>query len=638
MEQGASRAGNGRALAGPAWRFWGGLAFWAAVCALAIAVRGVRWEEGFERAQVLLGLTPYPDGHPHDIWYRNAFSIHYVASAALLWLTDSAAAVCGARQALANMAVHLPVFAITWLLSGRRAFPAHAATILSVAGAPAVFQSYWPVVAFANKATSGMIGIGWSLWVIAAIGAGWPRLAGLLFGLMPLVHIGQWPLVLATVCAWLAWSWWRGQRRAAIRFAWAALAGLLCCAVFASAYSPLRATPPKEGVYRGGEDGQAVWADYVTHEDMHRAPVDWPRFGPLGNSLVAMMGFLVLAAPLAWREARKPRKHAAAFPFFVFCLVSLLAVAGVQLLHRTLGEDVLYLAVVWMPYRFTAHAALLVLCGACAWCGRDRRYSQPLLLAAALAWVALALIWDGIAPAWAARYLALPEVALFLAAGGALPWLYRVAGADTRFRAGWTLTLGAGLLALAWYHQVAFAGIVAGALLAILASRVAPIVWRVPRAGMAGVGCVLAAAVLAGVFHREWRTREHLPVSDFESAAAAYFKAHADPGDGVLTPLDEHYQMVLEQPVIATFETRQHIGYMPEVAATVARIYADLYGVRDGNWYDWELWRRRSESEWRDLARAYGFRYVISKDFHPLQLPVRVAGDGIDLYEIPGFR
>ena len=157
-----------------------------------------------------------------------------------------------------------------------------------------------------------------------------------------------------------------------------------------------------------------------------------------------------------------------------------------------------------------------------------------------------------------------------------------------------------------------------------------------PRRIIVRAACLLGVVTLANTLFSEWRTREYLPISSFEAEMARYLAEHSAPSDMVLTPLEEHYQMVLGRPVAATFETRQHSGYVPAIAATNEKLYADLYGVKDGHWYDWELWQRRTEAEWRALGDAYGFRYVISKDFHPLHLPVCLRGEGLVLYEVPG--
>jgi hypothetical protein len=126
-----------------------------------------------------------------------------------------------------------------------------------------------------------------------------------------------------------------------------------------------------------------------------------------------------------------------------------------------------------------------------------------------------------------------------------------------------------------------------------------------------------------------------LPVSPFEVEMATYLAEHSAPSDMVLTTLEEHWQMVLNRPVVATFETRQFMSYMKSIAATTDKLFADLYGVKDGHWYDWDLWQRRTEAEWRSLGAAYGFRYVISKDFHPLHLRECLRGEGLVLYEVP---
>lgn len=611
--------------------FWWGLLFWALICLAGVLLRGIRWEEGYERAQVLLGITPYPDGHPHARWYWNAFSIHYYVSALLLWLTHSAAIVCGSRQYLAALAVHLPVFGIVWVLT-RRAVPAHFAALLSIAGADTVFQSYMPIAPWANKATSGMMGIGWAFWVLAALCAGRWRLAGLLFGLMPLIHIGQWPMLLVLCVVWAGWQWRNGDRQPVVEFARLAAIGLGCCIVFALAQRPFLLPDPESGAYSGGRDGQLVWSEYVTYEDMHRAPVSWPRFGPMGNSAIAMAGFLVLALPVAWREARR-RERPAALLLLTYGALCVGAIVVAQIVHRWLGTAVPYIAVGWMPNRLTIHLAMLSLCAAATWAFDGGGARVPWVVLAGMGWLAVLPLWPLLLPdALVQRYFAAPEDALFLAAGGALLPHWRITGEFSIFRWVWTALLAVGLIALTWYYQLAAASVAAGACLAV-AERAAS--WEGRHRAVVGTFALLAACALSGALVREWHTRENLPVSDFEAAAANYLAAHSEVADLVLTPLDEQYQMVLNRPVVATFETRQHIGYMRSLASAADKIYADLYGVKDGHWYDWDLWQRRTVSEWQVLGEAYGFRFVISKDFYPLQLIERVRGNGLVLYEIP---
>lgn len=617
----------------PARAFWWGLAFWATVCLIAIAVRGVRWEEGYERAQVLLGLTPYPEGHPHHRWVWNGFSLHYYITGAALWLTNSAALICGGRQFLATLAIHLPVFALVWLLA-RRAFPAHLAMLLSIAGANRFFQSYMPIEPWANKATSGLIGMGWAFAVLVFLAGGRWRTAGLLFGLMPLVHLGQWPIILLVTLAAAGWLWYRGDRAACRSLGRWAAAGLLCCALFALAQRAVLVPDPVAGAYHAENDGHEVWAAYTTHEDMHRALTSWPRFGPMGQSIVALAGALVLMLPLAWCEARGAGRRWPVLVPFTYALLSTAAIGFAQTVHGITGTDVPYIVVSWMPYRLTIHVSMLLLCAVCVWGSLDSRGRVSWGALAAAGWLAALPLWPHVlSKGLAERYFSGPETALFLLAGASLYGLWRQIADAPRMRVAWAMLAGAGLLALVLYHQFAGAATLAGLALALAGEHL----HDTPRQARIAVGVttVLGATALTSIFLGEWRDREHLPVRPFETEMANYLAAHSKPGDMVLTPLDEHYQMVLNRPVVATFETRQFMSYMKSLAATTDKLFADLYGVKDGHWYDWNLWMRRSEAEWQALGAAYGFRYVLSKDFHPLHLPARLAGDGLVLYEIP---
>ena len=614
----------------PARAFWLGLAFWIGVCLLAVLVRGVRWEEGYERAQVLLGITPYPEGHPHHRWVFNGFSIHYYATGALLWLTESAALICGGRQFLATLAIHLPIFGVTWLLT-RRMGPVHLAMVLSFAGADVFFQSYMPISPWATKATSGIMGMGWAFAVLLALAAGRWRMAGILFGLMPLIHLGQWPMILLTAIATGAWLLWRGERAALKQFVACATIGLAITMVFAIAQRPFLVPDPTSGAYHAETDGHTIWAEYTTNEDMHRKRTEWPRFGLFGHSIIGLAAFLVLALPMAWRAWKSPTRRGPILVLFAYAALSSAAIAFAWIVHALMDTNVPYIVVSWMPYRLVIHVAMLLMAAVCAW-GAGR--GGALVALVSLAWLAVMPLWPHVMDAeMAARYFATPETALFLLAGASIMKLWRSMEDASSFRNAWLALLIVGLLALAWYHKVAAASVLCGLAIAFAGDRISWKTWM-PRAGVVlayGLGIVTLLQIFAG----QWRTREHLPVSPFEAEMATYLAERSAPSDMVLTTLEEHWQMVLDRPVVATFETRQFMSYMKSIAATTDKLFADLYGVKDGHWYDWDLWQRRTEAEWQALGDAYGFRYVVSKDFHPLHLPIRLQGEGLVLYEVP---
>lgn len=610
--------------------FWLGLTFWIGVCLLAVMVRGVRWEEGYERAQALLGITPYPAGHPHHRWVFNGFSIHYYLTGALLWLTKSPLLICGGRQFLATLAIHLPVFGMAWILT-RRMLPVHLAMVLSFAGADIFFQSYMPISPWATKATSGIIGMGWAFAVLIAFAAGRWRLAGFLFGVMPLIHLGQWPMILLTTLVVVGFLWWRGETFAVKRFVASAAIGLGITLVFAVAQRSLIVPDPVDGAYRAATDGQVIWAEYTTNEDMHRKITDWPRFGLFGHSIIGLAGFLLLAWPLAWRELRSPEKRWPALVLFAYGMLSTAAIAFAWIVHHLLGTDVPYIVVSWMPYRLVIHVAMVLMACVCAWsAGRG----GGMVAVLSLGWLAAIPFWPALLGVeLAERYFSTPETALFLLGGASLAAIWKSLSDVPRMRLAWLALLVAGLVALGLYHKVAAASVLLGLGVAVAGDRIH---WQDSwRRGGPAVACALGGIAMVHLFMGQWYTREHLPVSPIESDMALYLAEHSTPTDMVLTPLEEHWQMVLNRPVVATFETRQFMSYMKSIAATTDKLFAELYGVKDGHWYDWELWQRRTEAEWQALGAAWGFRYVISKDFQPLHLPVCLKGDGLVLYEVP---
>ncbi len=613
--------------------FWGGLIFWISLCFLAVVLRGVRWEEGYERAQVLLNITPYPEGHPNLRWFWNAFSIHYYLSAAALWLTDSALLVCGGRQFIATIAIHVPIYLLTWVLT-RRAAAAHMATLLGFVGANTFFQSYMPISPWATKATSGIIGMGWAFAVLIALSASRWRWAGILFGLMPLVHLGQWPMILLTTLATMGWLVYTRDFTALRRLVTWASVGFCCCVIFAVAQQSVVVPDPTEGAYYSAKDGQAIWATYTTNEDMHRALTDWPRFGRLGNSNIALIAVLLIAWPLALREVTRKTVRGPWRILVTYALLSIAAVWFARLVHQFTGTDVPYVVVSWMPYRLIIHVSMLLLCvaGARA-CLREGNVTIAAL--ASLAWLAALPLWSLLLPeALANRYFSATETALFLLTGGMLPALWNEFSEFRRCRTVWGVGLAAGILGLALYHQVAAATVLAGLALGIADNRFR-ITIRLPRHLGTALALLLGLVSLGNVLGQEWTHREHLPISPFEAELAAYLAENSAPDAMVLTPLEEHYQMVLNRPVVATFETRQFMSYMQSLSTTIEKLFGDLYGVTDDHWYDWELWQERSTEEWQELGKAYGFRYVLSKTFYPLHLPECKRGDGLVLYEIP---
>lgn len=166
----------------------GGLA-WVAFAIVAVLLRGVRLEESYEFAQVLLGRIRYPEGHPLALHVRNTFTMQTYVSALLMLLSPSPGWVCGVRNVLYVVAKTLPCYLLGVGLS-RRIVTGHLAAILAflcAQGFTCAYQSSaWPIIS-----TNGVIGLGFPLAALGLLAMGALGSAYFMIGVMPAVHLGQ---------------------------------------------------------------------------------------------------------------------------------------------------------------------------------------------------------------------------------------------------------------------------------------------------------------------------------------------------------------------------------------------------------------------------------------------------------------
>ena len=112
---------------------WRGAAACMLFAIIAVALRGVRWDETWEHAQILSGQVTYPEGHPLALYVHNAFSFPTHLSAWLLSLGAGPALLCGFRNVLFLLASMLPVYALTATLT-RSIWAALLASLLMMQG------------------------------------------------------------------------------------------------------------------------------------------------------------------------------------------------------------------------------------------------------------------------------------------------------------------------------------------------------------------------------------------------------------------------------------------------------------------------------------------------------------------------
>lgn len=614
-----------------------GALFWMAIGALGILLRGVRWDEGFERAQAMLGVVPYPEGHPLRLYAWNAFSIHYYSSALLLKVFDSPLLLCGLRDLLCVWGALTPIFLLASLLSGSTR-AGHIAALLVLGNAHAVFRSYYANDVWPFMFTSGEIGLGWAMLCVCAFAGGRWRIAFALLGLMPIVHVGQMPSVLALGLLCFVGVWL--LKPAALRACVLGLGiGLSVTLVFTCVYFALRQPIPADGGYAApGVDPLDVWRRFTYFEDIHRRPTAPPRFGPFANSGMALVGGLLFFSAwlrLSWARGRRILPSAVVFAYVAVCAV---AVWGAWAVQQVLGMDTPYLVIGWLPYRLANHVAvlLLVLAPAVALFERGRK-GLPLAAVAGVGWLALRPLLAVVLPEEVyVRYAALSEGPLFLLLGAAAVVLAFRLGVSPRFRSAWLVAIVAAWCALAVQQQFLAACMLLGVVLEVVGMFPLPGRAFVTRAAFAA-----GAVAIAAMLHAEYRERKPLEISPFEQEMRDWFRVNGQRDGVLLTPFwTLNYQEKTGQPVFATFETPLLIPYIPDLGPTIEKMVHDAYGVRFGEPWSWSLdpWVSRPESEWRRLSETYGIRYVLSTPDFPVSLPEILRGENRVLYEIPAIR
>jgi len=640
-----------------------GAAVWLLIGAVGIALRGVRWEESYERAQAMLGLVAYDPGHPLYVYGWNAFSIHYYLSAAVLRVWDSPLLVCGARDLLCVWGALLPVYFIGARVA-RSPWGGHVAAAFVLANAHQIFRSYYSINVWPFMFTAGEIGFGWALAVVAAWVWGRWGLGFFLLGAMPVVHIGQMPPALAVGIALgvalLAFGQPGERRRMALGLA----AGLSLTAAFVALHYAMRVPLPESGPYAAAGDAEEVWRRFTFYEDIHRRPGVPPRFGPFAHSQFALVGLVLLSAGWLWRsrqdsspEARPPvggaeremARRRLALPFtgadattllvvlygLACCGAVWIAAAGQGLL----GADTPFWLIGWLPYRLPNHAgALLVaLAVGIAW-----REGARWAAVVALAWLAVAPLGAWVLPeALHQRYVAPAEGPLFLLIGAAFAATYAGMGKSVS-RNVWMVACAGAWGYVVWHNQFLAAVLAGGVLLGWVLSRealavrtgvVAPRWWGKPHPTVA----LAVALVVVGQLAGEWRTREHLPRDAFEMEMKIYFETNARPEEVLLAPFTSiNYQEKTGQPVFATFETYLFIPYMRGLAPTIETMLSDAYGIRFGRpWsQDVGVWERRTRAEWAVLGEKYGIGFVLAPADAVVDLEPVLRGEGRVLYRI----
>ena len=97
-----------------------GLSFWVLFCIGVVFIRGIRWDEHWDLAQVILGRIPYPEEHFLFIWTRDVRNLPIYVSSIIVRFTEGPETLNAFRNILWLLATTIPVYLIGVTL-GRRA-------------------------------------------------------------------------------------------------------------------------------------------------------------------------------------------------------------------------------------------------------------------------------------------------------------------------------------------------------------------------------------------------------------------------------------------------------------------------------------------------------------------------------------
>lgn len=575
-----------------------GLFFWGAFAVVAVLIRGVRWDENYEFAQVLNGTLAYPAHHPLPLHLARLHTLQLDGLSLLMHIFPGACWPNVLRNVLVLMAATLPTFWLGARLSAS-ALAGHAVALLFLFGMHAGFHSNYPVQIWPGLYSNGTIGTGWAMLSAGLLAMGRTRSGHVAAALQPFVHAGQWPPVLLFQAGMLVRAYRRGDRS---DLRWGAVS-LSCAAVgmalwwgvrpilFPALPQPLPALPSAEA---------AVWMRAALQGlDGHRQPL--PEMGWLG---------LALCMALAIGLMRHPNTRPACRLLAAYVLLLCGIVLAVGAAHSLMGANTPGLLLGWMPYRLLNQAVALALLLGFGMLARSRPAVAlalpPLLLAGQCA--------SALAPALGARYFADGHYLAFLIFGSALCVAWR--GALPAF----VVTLG-----MAIFHQFGAACMAVGIIAAQRNGRRAPI----KRSAL----CIAVAVLLALVVS----ARDRAPLrTDDETRFRNYLREHGTRQDLALaSPMQEGMQARLDIGMAADMATLTWLPYQPALGPHLARLYAEAFGrdLTQGHSVNWVAhWQSLHTEDWERLHRTWRIRWVIAPpESLPLLQPA-VKGEDFWLY------
>jgi hypothetical protein len=637
-----------------------GAVVWAAYTVLYGFLNPVVLDEVVVPAQIIAGTVHYPAGHPHDIYYREAFSLSNHLAAGGLRLGLDPLTISRARNAWFLFSSVYTAFAVALLLAPQPRW-AHVSALLTACNLAVPLGGAYPLFVPPAFWSHGHIGLHTALLTALLLFAGYLRTGGFLLGLLPSVHAAMtlvlWPWGFAYLLA-------HRLRRAVIPL----IVGLMACVLLAGVIWLHAPSSRPDPAYDHPLDGAAVLRTFITYTDIHR---QLPSLASLAY-LVNFLAFLIQGGLLLGSAGKSPEASSRSVRGMGGWLLLLGAVSWTivfvsWIAQRWLGSLPPWIWV-WMPYRFSNVSAVLSLPLAAALlarlyarlCTRGRSVLMGITIALLLVAGLQSLLTTG----WSSAME--PQDHLIVTVWGFVLGGYLCEPGFVSHRrlsmarvavSGASLILGLSIYtALGWRSTIEFGGTMTVACVGLMIGREAsPRAtalhgWRYVLDGALALTCV---AVGLATLHNRYPDRAMgtagMTISGFDRELSAWLSKHAGAHELIVAPIDPvlELQAKTAHPVLIEAETLWLMSYSQKLSGVIGAITRDVYGVdysatsqverlRTGSLSDpvWlETWKARSRAGWAGLRQKYGIRLVLSAT--SLDLPVVMRGAEWILYEIP---
>ena len=603
-----------------------------------VVVNGIVLDETVIAAQIIMGAVRHDAGHPHAIYYTQAFSLPHYLSALAWWIRPSAEAISAVRDVLVLFVTIFATFTLAFVLT-RRPLWAYIAAAILIAEANLRFAGLYPMSTFPAIYSNGNFGLHYSILIVALLMGGMYRSSALLLGLLPSIH---------AMFAVILWPWalllFIGRRIHRDRtllgriVLWGGLGVAGCVALwvvihFTADHRP--AAPP----YDVTANGSLIREQFRIWTDGHRRPIPARGIPYLANAVA----FFVLGG-LVW--------------VFVFGAWLWMTIAGTL-------PNWLFLT---MPSRFSnVSAALLPALTAAALAGAvgaldERHRAVALVTMGGL--LLLAAIADANLLQSNTRMFLLRNC-IFVFWGFLLGCEWTASSGRHRWSVVASLVVLAGIM-LTYFSSTRVGlyllatAVGTAALLAVAARLPGRLALNLAASAFArrllvpALVLLFAAALPGRVLDRREGgfVRWDMQSPDTRSLGA-WFRQNARRDEPVLTVFIPNSELQLKtgQPLLFEQKTLWIMAYVPSLAPAIGTMAKDLYGVDYGDpaalaracggarvsiyCLTWNhAWEQRSPREWQALGAKYRFRFVLSATRVPLKLPVALPGEQWTLYEI----